>query len=396
MAPLSEDELVREVRQAAAGPVRRYARAVDRERRFPEESLDALRSLGLAGYFIPRELGGVGGSLDTYVKVAALLGEECLSTAVVWAMHAQQVDVLVNQEFEGRERVLGDIAARQLLVASVTTEYGKGGSLLNSISPLVRDGSRLRVERAAPIVACAEQAEYFLITMKAADKASAPTLVLVHRADGEIKVTGPWNTLGMRGTMSLPMSFNVTVPPERIIGESFRQLVIRTMIPVGHLGWVAAWFGAARGAFSRVLSRLRQLGAKKEKNLDSDLLRARLAEVRVSLDLVEAMLASISSKMDRLRAERAPQEAYEEITFNIAVNNLKIAGSRMMFAAVDQLVEICGLFGGYVEDDEMGLERVFRDMRSASLMFHNDRLLDANGNLVFVEHTRLQMLWKSS
>ncbi|MEN8220420.1 MAG: hypothetical protein ABFS56_29545 [Pseudomonadota bacterium] len=136
------------------------------------------------------------------------------------------------------------------------------------------------------------------------------------------------------------------------------------------MGWTAAWYGGARGAFRRFVSQLR--GGKRK--LDSDLFLSRLARLRVSLDLLEAMLNQTTERVQRLRQNQATLKEYEEITHNIGLDNLKIAGSELAFSIVDGLIELSNFNQGYLKNEPLGLERVFRDLRSASLQYKNDRL----------------------
>jgi acyl-CoA dehydrogenase len=97
--------------------------------------------------------------------------------------------------------------------------------------------------------------------------------------------------------------------------------------------------------------------------------------------------------LDRLRARGAPLAHYEAPTHQIELNNLKIASSEVAFRVVDELVQLAGLREGYLEEGEMGLERVFRDVRSASLMYSNERLRQINGRLLLVEHSPMASVW---
>ncbi len=373
---------------AAAEVLARRAAEVDREGRFPAEGLQALREQALIGYFVPREFGGLEGDAAGYCAAAAMLGEECLSTAVTWAMHGQQVAVLADTPFGGREAILARIAREGLLVASVTSEYGKGGELLRACAPLADEEGRLRVVRSAPVVSYGREAAYFLITMRGAS-GTEPVLVLVGREDGEAVAEGEWKAMGMRGTQSIPMRFDALVDPGRVVGDSFREIAARTMIPIGHLGWSAAWLGGARGAFRRVVKHLRNQGASRQRDLASESLRHRLSSLRVSLDLLSAMVADTARRVDALRSAGAPPERYRDPPLVIALNSLKVGASQLSFSVVDGLMEICGLFDGYLEGGDLGLDRVFRDLRSASLMYSNERLLQTSGNLIFVEGGRL-------
>jgi hypothetical protein len=47
-----------------------------------------------------------------------------------------------------------------------------------------------------------------------------------------------------------------------------------------------------------------------------------------------------------------------------------------------------------MKNTALEIERVFRDLRSATLMYHNDRLLGANGKLILVEDSGAEAIWK--
>ena len=90
------------------------SREVDDTAEFPVRGLAALRESGLMGLLVPEELGGLGGDLDDLVSVSMELAGECLSTALIWGMHCQQVAALVGHAGpELRKRLLpGSARAR--------------------------------------------------------------------------------------------------------------------------------------------------------------------------------------------------------------------------------------------------------------------------------------------
>ncbi len=375
----------------------RCAAEVDRDNRFPTEAFEAIREAGLLGFFVPTTYGGEGGDLRTYCQIAAWLGEACLSTAVNWAMHCQQVAVIVDHAAASHGALLAEIAAGRHLIASVVTEPVKGGDLLRANAPLRFDGDAMIVRRDAPVVSFGQEATLFLVTMRAgSDKPPTEVeLVLLKEEDQSAQVVGEWNSMGMRGTRSVPMEFSARVGRDRLISAPFRTVALQTMIPVGHLGWSASWLGAARGALDRVLKSHRAALSRADKHTPDEALFREFARVRVSLEMVEALIDRNAQRLDRMRAEGAGPEAYEDPTHNIAINAVKIAASEHTFGAVHDLIELCGMSAGYLCESDLGLERVFRDLRSASLMYHNRRLLDASGRLLLFEHTQIQELWMS-
>src|ERR1700678_2658506 len=148
------------------------AREADERAEFPTEPMAALRTSGLLGLLVPVEHGGMGGTLGDLADIAELLATSCTSTAMIWAMHCQQVDTLVRF---GPPTLLGEllprIAAGDCYLGSVTTEPGSGGHLLRSDSPVRADGNDLEILRDAPVVTGGNHADGFLITMRESPEA---------------------------------------------------------------------------------------------------------------------------------------------------------------------------------------------------------------------------------
>ncbi len=371
-------------RLAAVLPVvRDQARVIDEQAIFPARNLSALRESGLLGLLVPASSGGLGGDLRDMVAVAASLASECLSTAMIWAMHCQQVAAVVaHGSPELRQRLLPRIARGEVYLASVTSEKGKGGHLLTARAPLQRTDETLQIEREAPIVTGGEDADGFLITMR--DSLSAPdhavSLVYADRADLSVTTSGSWNPMGMRGTHSVAMHIAGQVSADSLVGEpgGFRTVAVSTFAPVGHLGWAACWLGAARAGMRDVLELLRSPVGRGQFDLRSDLLRTRLARIRLDLDTMAALLAQCLRDI-----ETAPD--LEEPPVQLRINGLKILAAERSYATVDALIEMTGLRHGYLRAAPLGLERTLRDLRSASLNYANDRLLLANGALALID-----------
>ncbi|MBO4204630.1 acyl-CoA dehydrogenase [Micromonospora echinofusca] len=371
-------------RVAAVRPVlRNQARAVDASAAFPVAGLTALRESGLLGLLVPARYGGLGGDLTDLVRVAADLAADCLSTAMIWAMHGQQVAALVAYATpELRAELLPRVAAGEVYLASVTSERGKGGHLLTAEAALHRDGDLLRVERDAPIVTGGRHADGFLITMRDGPQAprSAVSLVYADRTALDVRASGSWNPMGMRGTHSGALRLTGTVPLANLVGApgGFRTVAVSTFAPVGHLAWSACWLGAARAAYGTVLHLLRSNAGRRQFDIRSDLLRVRLARVRLDLDTTAALLARCLRDVRDAGDLTAP-------AVQLRLNGLKVHAAERSFAVVDTLVELTGLRHGYLRDAPLALERVFRDLRSASLNYGNDRLLLANGALTLLD-----------
>lgn len=343
--------------------------------------IGVLREHGLMSYTVPADCGGAGAGPAAFLNVAAELGGQCLGLAVLWVMHCQQVAVLSEYAPEPlRTAALRPVVDEQALIGSITTEAGKGGHMLTAAAALDERDGVVRFHRDAPVVSGGGQAGAFLVTMRRSEDGAADDVVLVHcpRELSDPKVVAPLRMLGMRGTCNVSMTVDVEVPRDHLIEPpgGFARVAMRTMAPLGHLGWAAAWTGAARAALRYVVAHARRpAGGGPSIRRDDDVLD-RIARARQDLDVAEAMVAAGLREYElRDGAER------DRPAFQIMINNVKVTASERSFAAVDGLLEIAGLGLGYQQGDGLVLERIFRDLRSASLMYGNRRLLRANGKL---------------
>ncbi|GAA3952007.1 acyl-CoA dehydrogenase family protein [Streptomyces marokkonensis] len=364
-----------------------HAAKADAEGVFPHESVQALREAGLFGLLVPTEYGGMGGDLGDLVEVAALLAGGCLSTAMIWAMHCQQTDVVVRHAGERlRTELLPRIAEEGYYLASVTTEPAKGGHLLSASSAIEADETELLVRRSAPVVTGGEHADGFLVTMRAAPDAppNQVSLIHLHRGQADTRVVRDWNAMGMRATRSVGMELDGATAPHQVVGTpgEFRRVAMDSMIPAGHLAWSACWLGAARDALDALvaLSRSRQ----RPGGLDtrSELVRHRLGRARVDLELASAYLLRAR---DEVLLRRRTGASMDVRALHMQLDTLKVACSELTFSAVDRLVQLGGTMTGYQRDAAVPLERHFRDLRSASLNYSNDRLLGAIGTLTLLD-----------
>jgi acyl-CoA dehydrogenase len=366
--------------------LRAQAADLDNKAAFPVAALGELRRNGLLGLLVPVEFGGLGADLTALVDVAQTLATGCLSTAMIWAMHCQQVDALVRHAGpELAASVLPRVSRGEIYLASITTEPGKGGHLLSAGAALDGDDI-LRVERDAPIVTGGEYADAFLITMRAATDAPEQQVSLVYAERDQLTLDARqgWNPLGMRGTHSVGLQLSGKVPAHQIVGRSgqFRDIAVDSMIVAGHLGWAACWLGTAKSALQDFIALMRSPSHPKPLDPRSDLKAARLARIRIDLELASAYLHRVTAEVSEAR--RTARSVDTTVT-QIHLNTLKVIASELTFRSVDNLVQLAGLGTGYLRDAAIPLERHFRDLRSAALNYANDRLLTTTGSLTLLD-----------
>src|SRR5437660_12592554 len=143
------DRLVQETHAIGKDVLRATAADVDRDARFPRESIDALRQAKLLSAYVPQEYGGMGLNILQIAKICEVLGQYCGSSAMIYAMHKIQIACIVHhaQQSTFFRDYLQRLVTEQRLIASATTEIGVGGDLRSSICAVEIDGENFRLTK---------------------------------------------------------------------------------------------------------------------------------------------------------------------------------------------------------------------------------------------------------
>jgi acyl-CoA dehydrogenase len=247
--------------RAAAEVAKTNAAAVDAEARFPSESFAEIRKQRLLGLQVPQALGGDGASIAEIADVCYILGQACSSTALIYAMHQIKM-ACITRHAKGSaalERILGRIAADQLLMASSTTEGQAGGNVRSSEAAVEHDGEQVTLERKATVISYAVEADGIVTTARrAADAAGSDQVLLVLlKADYTLERLQVWDTLGMRGTHSEGFTLRARAAAEQIMPEPYERIHAQTMVPFAHLLWGSVWAGIAAAAAGKAQAFIR-------------------------------------------------------------------------------------------------------------------------------------------
>src|SRR4051812_8187352 len=124
-----QSPLVAEARRIGMEFAAPNADDVDKKARFPHEAIDALKKTKLISAYVPKDLGGFGCSIEEISAMCFELGQRCANAAMVFAMHQIQVACLVRHGDKSAplRAYMKELAEKQLLLASATTEAGIGG-----------------------------------------------------------------------------------------------------------------------------------------------------------------------------------------------------------------------------------------------------------------------------
>jgi acyl-CoA dehydrogenase len=361
------------------------AEAVDRDARFPIETIQALREERALSAFVPTELGGGGVSLEAIASACFELGRRCGASAMVFAMHQIQVISMVRhlEDSPWFEEYLQSVSQEQRLIASATSEVGTGGDMGRSVAALTPgDEQTCTFEKQAPTVSYGAHADDLFVTLRRSPDAEPSDQVIALARKGQITLEpkGTWDPLGMRGTCSPGYVLRATIAPEQVLGTPFPQVSAESMVPVSHILWSHLWLGIATDAFDRARAFVR--AAAKQKPGEPPPTAVRLSHLMSELSLLRAEVHSALGEFSEA-SEEPGRERLTTMASALRFNNLKIAASEQAPRVCQGALGVCGIMG-FKNDTPFSIGRHLRDTMSACLMVANERIHQTNASLLLI------------
>jgi acyl-CoA dehydrogenase len=276
---------------------------------------------------------------------------------------------------------LAEVADRQLLLASATTELGVGGDVRTSVCTVERtDSGGIRLEKMAPVISYGAHADGILATARRSPESPPNDQVLVLCRPGglTLEAISDWDTLGFRGTCSLGYRLVAEGDADLILNDPYGDISSQTMLPVSHILWSSVWLGLATAAADKARHLVRAEARKKPGVTPPSALR--LAELIAQLQRMEELVRGTAQRYDR---ECDDIDILGSLGFAIAMNSLKVSTSTMVVDIANRAMAICGM-SGYREDSPHSLGRILRDAHGAAVMVNNDRINSNTAQMLLV------------
>lgn len=350
---------------------------------FPAQTFEALRRNEMLGLMVPKSLGGQELELRKIANLCAILAGACGASGMIYAMHQIKLSSLIahGMQTEYHRALMRDVAVKQLLIASSTTEAGIGGDLRISNCAIETTGDRVSLTKQASVLSYAAEADIIMATARRtpASTGSDQVLIALRRGDYQLERTAEWNTLGMRATCSEGFLLTATAGVDQIFPKPFHEIAVQSMLATAHVLWASVWFGIATDALSRAHASVRATARRVPSDFAGPLPgAARLAEATAKLQTFKSTLVA---HINRFETAKRDEDDLSSINLAIEMNNLKVTASTMAVDIVREALMVTGI-AGYRNDGPFSVGRHLRDVLSAPLMVANDRILANTAGLV--------------
>lgn len=349
-------EILAQTRQFVRGTVVPREQEILDTDRVPDDLRDEAKRMGLFGYAIPQEWGGLGLNLMQDVELAMELGYTSLALRSMFGTNngiAGQVLVGFGTD-EQKSRWLESIASGDVVVSFALTEPGAGSNPAGLRTKAVRDGDNWVISGQKRFITNAPVANLFVVfarTRPADDQGPGIAVFLVPADATGVQVAAKDAKMGQEGAWTADVAFDdVRVSDGALIGGS------------EDLGYRAAMTSLARG---RVHIGALAVGAA-QRALDESVAYAVTATQGGTpiggFQLVQAMLADQQAGVMAGRAlvREAARLWVTDEDRRIAPSAAKLFCTEMAGKVADLAVQIHG-GSGYMRG--VPVERIYRDVR---------------------------------
>ena len=349
-------EILNQTRQFVRNVVVPRENEILAEDQVPDDIRDQAMKMGLFGYAIPQEWGGLGLNLAQDVELAMELGYTSLALRSMFGTNngiAGQVLVGFGTD-EQKSRWLEGIASGDVVASFALTEPGAGSNPSGLKARAVRDGDGWVINGQKRFITNAPTANLFVVfarTRPADDKGAGIAVFLVPADAPGVEVGVKDKKMGQEGAWTADVSFtDVRVPDSALVGgsEDHGYRAAMTSLARGRVHIAALAVGAAQRALDESVAYAATATQGGTPIGEFQLVQAMIADQQTGVLAGRALVRDTARKWVTNEDRR------------IAPSAAKLFCTEMAGQVADLAVQIHG-GTGYMR--EVPVERIYREVR---------------------------------
>jgi len=341
------------------------AEQVDREGRWPEHSLNALRTAGLLGLQVPTSLGGHGQGLLALSVLTESIGAACPSSALCFGMHCVGTAVIAAKATPFHEEAyLRPIARGEHITTLALSESGSGSHFYLPQTTLQIDGDSFLVNGTKQFVTNGGHADSYVVSTVVqgdsdTDLSGDFSCLLVDASTKGIEWLAPWDGFGMRGNSSRPLHLDhARVPMRHLLGTQGDQAwyVFEVVAPYFLMAMAGTYIGVAQSALDAAGAHLRarRFSHSGQSLAEIESLQTRYADMWMAVEKTRALVREAARRADLGEADALP-----------FLLSCKADAGETAVKAANEAMTICG---GSAYRENSRVAQILRDARASHVM----------------------------
>jgi len=348
-------DYVERAREVAEKHVRPVAAELDRTGEYGWSILEALKTYGLTGLWIPKEYGGDGAGVLDLCLVVEQLSRACGGVGVAYAVNALgSFPIILGGTEEQKEKYLPGIAKGEKLIAFGLSEKASGSDAGSLRTLAVRDGDDWVINGDKKWTTNGGVAHLFTVyAVTRPDRgARGISAFMVERDHPGFRIGKREDTMGIRTVPVVELHFeDCRIPNAQLLGNQEGLGFKNAMMTLDRArpGVAGQALGLAQGAFEWALRYVSE--------------RQQFGQAVLSFQAIQFMLADMATQIEAARqlvyaAARAIDAGAKNVN--------KIAAMAKVFAtdtAMKVTTDAVQLFGGYGYCKDYPIEKYMRDAK---------------------------------
>ena len=360
-----QHEMVRKLfKDFAENEVKPMAQEVDETEQFPLENVQKMGKLGFLGIPVPKEYGGQGADILSYIMCVEELSKVCATTGVVVSAHTSLCadPILTYGTEEQKQKYLVPLAKGEKIGAFGLTEPGAGTDAQGVQTKAVLDGDEWVLNGSKCFITNGKYADFYIIIAytdivedRRGRKVKKFSAFIVEKGTPGFTFGTKEKKMGIRGSATYELIFqDCRIPKENILGPRGKGFPIAMhTLDGGRIGIAAQAIGIAEGALERTIEY-----TKERKQFG----RAISAQQNTQFQLANMATKVEAAKMLVYKAALKKQEFADgkKVSYSVEAAMAKLAAAEVAMEVTTKAVQ---LFGGYGYIREYDVERMMRDAK---------------------------------
>ena len=350
-----EQEFVRKmVREFAVTEVEPLAADIDKEHRFPVETVEKMAKYGLLGVPFPTEYGGAGADHISYAITVEELSRVCASTGVICSAHTSLCcwPIFNWGNEEQKKKYLPDLLSGKKLGAFGLTEPNAGTDASGQQTRAEDMGDYWLLNGAKVFITNGGYAETFVV-MAMTDKTKGNhgiSAFIVEKGDEGFSIGKTEDKMGICASSTTELIFqNCKIPKDRLladVGQGFK--VAMSTLDGGRIGIASQALGIAQGALDVTVEYMKARKQFGKKLSQMQALQFTVAELATEIEAA------------RLLVYRAADMKDKHLAYGPAAAMAKLFAAETAMHVTTKCVQ---LHGGYGYTKDYPVERMMRDAK---------------------------------
>ena len=350
-----EQEFVRKmVREFAVTEVEPLAADIDKEHRFPVETVEKMAKYGLLGVPFPTEYGGAGADHISYAITVEELSRVCASTGVICSAHTSLCcwPIFNGGNEEQKKKYLPDLLSGKKLGAFGLTEPNAGTDASGQQTRAEDMGDYWLLNGAKVFITNGGYAETFVV-MAMTDKTKGNhgiSAFIVEKGDEGFSIGKTEDKMGICASSTTELIFqNCKIPKDRLladVGQGFK--VAMSTLDGGRIGIASQALGIAQGALDVTVEYMKARKQFGKKLSQMQALQFTVAELATQIEAA------------RLLVYRAADMKDKHLAYGPAAAMAKLFAAETAMHVTTKCVQ---LHGGYGYTKDYPVERMMRDAK---------------------------------